>query len=87
MPRGTMERPRTPKEHRVAVLLPPRQARRANQKEDYPAVSYEESKEQFVKNPMVFEFLGIPQDAKIHEGKLESAIIDQFTSVAQRLLL
>ena len=45
-------------------------------KEDYPAVSYEESKEQFVKNPMVFEFLGIPQDAKIHEGKLESAIID-----------
>ena len=45
-------------------------------KEDYPAVSYEESKEQFVKNPMVFEFLGIPQEAKIHEGKLESAIID-----------
>ena len=45
-------------------------------KEDYPVVSYEESKEQFVKNPMVFEFLGIPQDAKIHEGKLESAIID-----------
>ena len=45
-------------------------------KEDYPAVSYEENKEQFAKNPMVFEFLGIPQDAKIHEDKLESAIID-----------
>ncbi len=43
---------------------------------DYPGVSYEESKEQFVKNPMIFEFLGIPQDAKIHEEKLESAIIN-----------
>lgn len=45
-------------------------------KEEYPAIPYEESKEQFIKNPMVFEFLGIPQDAKIHEDKLESAIID-----------
>ncbi len=45
-------------------------------REDYPTVSYEESKEQFIKNPVVFEFLGIPQDARIHEDKLESAIIE-----------
>ena len=44
--------------------------------EEYPAVSYEESKAQFIKNPMVFEFLGIPQGAEIHEDKLESAIIE-----------
>lgn len=45
-------------------------------KEDYPAIPYEEAKEQFIKNPVIFEFLGIPQDSKIHESKLESAIIE-----------
>ena len=45
-------------------------------KENYPTVKYETSKEEFVKNPMILEFLGIPQDARIHEGKLESAIIE-----------
>ena len=45
-------------------------------KESYSVVKYEDSKEQFIKNPMVFEFLGIPQDAIIPENKLESAIID-----------
>ena len=45
-------------------------------REEYPVVSYEEAKEQFIKNPHIFEFLGIPQDAEIHEDKLESAIIE-----------
>lgn len=45
-------------------------------KENYQAVQYETSKEEFVKNPMILEFLGIPQDTRIHEAKLESAIIE-----------
>ena len=45
-------------------------------KEDYPAIPYEQSREQFIKSPVIFEFLGIPQDAKIHESELESAIIE-----------
>ena len=45
-------------------------------REEYPVVSYEEAKEQFIKNPLIFEFLGIPQDAELHEDKLESAIIE-----------
>ena len=45
-------------------------------REEYPVMPYEEAKEQFIKNPLIFEFLGIPQGTELHEGKLESAIIE-----------
>lgn len=38
-------------------------------------LTYEQSKLEFIKNPVIFEFLGIPQDEKIHESELESLII------------
>ena len=44
----------------------------SKEKEKQP--SYSESKLEFVKNPVVFEFLGIPQDSKIHESELEAAM-------------
>lgn len=38
-------------------------------------MTYEQNKLEFIKNPVIFEFLGIPQDEKIHESELESLII------------
>ena len=38
-------------------------------------LTYEQNKLEFIKNPVIFEFLGIPQDEKIHESELESLII------------
>ena len=50
----------------------------------------EESKDyseklEFIKNPVIFEFLGIPQNEKILENKLESAIISNLKDVLLEL--
>ncbi|MBR6458692.1 MAG: DUF1016 family protein [Actinomycetaceae bacterium] len=39
-------------------------------------LDFQKDKLEFIKNPVVAEFLGIVQDASIHESKLEGAIID-----------
>ena len=44
-------------------------------KEKKELPTYLKSKLEFIKNPIIFEFLGIPQDSKIHESELEGAII------------
>lgn len=38
--------------------------------------SYQQDKLEFIKNPMVVEFLGLPQDKSLSEKDLESSIID-----------
>lgn len=59
-----------------------------NQAFDNPRIElsreYSEKLE-FIKNPVIFEFLGIPQNEKIYENKLESAIISNLKDVLLEL--
>ena len=38
--------------------------------------AYQQDKLEYIKSPVVMEFLGLPSDSSLKESKLESAIID-----------
>ncbi len=42
----------------------------------YKTKDYQQDKLEYIKSPMVLEFLGLPEDASLAESKLESSIID-----------
>ena len=44
-----------------------------------------DEKYEFIKNPMIFEFLDVPQNAEIHESELESALISNLKDVLLEL--
>lgn len=38
---------------------------------------YQKERSEFIKNPLIAEFLGVNQDAAVTESTLESAILNQ----------
>lgn len=44
-----------------------------------------DEKYEFIKNPMIFEFLDVPQNAEIHESELETALISNLKDVLVEL--
>ena len=49
--------------------------------------SFQNDKFDFIKNPVVAEFLGLPQNSAYSENKLETAIIDHIRDMAQYSIL